>query len=111
MKKFIIPLVIILVSILSIIIINSLNNNDQPIDTPPEIQTDINENNEQLEEQVELIDVYEQYNIKPGSYEAYLLDQYSGDESFSFDDLDGDGIPDAIFKEVPEAKPEEAPIL
>ena len=105
MKKIILPIAIIFVLILSIIFISSINNTEQPIDNSSETKNEINENIEQPEETVKSSSIYEEYNIEPGSYEAYLLDQYSGDESFSFEDLDKDGLPDGIFKEEAEEQP------
>lgn len=92
MKKYILPLVIIFVLILSIIIFASIDNNDTPVvEQPLDIQTEIPE---QPKENKTAVSVYEEYNVEPGSYEAYLLDMYSGDNSNSGEDLDGDGIPD-----------------
>ncbi len=95
MKKFIIPLVIIFVVILSIIIFASINNNDTPVVDPSDVQTEIPE---QQKENKTAVSVYEEYNVEPGSYEAYLLDMYSGDNSNSGEDLDGDGIPDRLLE-------------
>ena len=80
MKKIILPLAIILVLILSIVIIGFTKNDEQPIENPSEIQNNINEN-------------------KPRSYEAYLLNKYSGDPDFISEDLNGDGLHNGIFKE------------
>ena len=99
MKKIILPLAIILVLILSIVIISFTKNDEQPIENPSEIQNNINENNEKPKEETNAVSVYDKYNIDPGSYEAYLLNQYSGDPDFISEDLDGDGLPDGIFKE------------
>ena len=107
MKKFILPIVIILGLILAVLftifISNTKNeqNNDNPSGTEV-ITPEITEEIEKIEE-VEETDIYTKYNIEPGSYEAELLDLYSGDSDFVSEDNDGDGFPDGIFKEVPEA--------
>ena len=102
MKKFILPFVIIIIAILAIVIFSFKKTDEKPNITPDQTQTEIQPSGE-ITVNKTAVSVYEEYNIEPGSYEAYLLDQYSGDESFSLDDLDGDGIPDAIFKEAPPA--------
>ena len=100
MKKFILPLAIILVLILSVFIINSIKNDEQPVENPSEIQNNTNEIIDQPKENTNVVSIYEQYNVEPGSYEAYLLNLYSGDSSFSGEDTDNNGIPDTILAPV-----------